>query len=129
MGQPVKIVDLAHQMIRLAGLEPDRDLKIQFTGARPGEKLSEEIHNEGNPLQPAGTESILFCRPAVLGRSELEKATNKIRHSCKVKDVQNAIDVLKDLIPEYRIASVVESRHEEKTTHSESTRRASLAAM
>src|SRR3546814_6818748 len=43
MGDPVKIVDLARQMIRLAGLRPDIDLKIQYTGLRPGEKLFEEL--------------------------------------------------------------------------------------
>jgi FlaA1/EpsC-like NDP-sugar epimerase len=47
MGDPVRIVDLAHNMIRLSGQEPERDIAIEFTGARPGEKLHEELWGEG----------------------------------------------------------------------------------
>jgi FlaA1/EpsC-like NDP-sugar epimerase len=50
MGQPVKIVDLAREMIRLSGLEPDRDITIEFTGIRPGEKLHERLFNDGEEV-------------------------------------------------------------------------------
>ena len=55
MGEPVKIVDLARQMIRLAGLRPDRDIEIEFTGLRPGEKLREELFHRAEPLMPTGS--------------------------------------------------------------------------
>jgi FlaA1/EpsC-like NDP-sugar epimerase len=52
MGEPVRILDLAHNMIRLSGKEPDRDVMIDFVGARPGEKLHEELWNEGETVHP-----------------------------------------------------------------------------
>jgi len=59
MGKPVRIVDLARKMIRLAGLEPDRDIPIEFTGARPGEKLREELFNPDELAQPTASDRIV----------------------------------------------------------------------
>jgi len=50
MGQPVRILDLAEDLIKLSGLEPHKDIAIKFTGIRPGEKLAEELWDEGTPL-------------------------------------------------------------------------------
>ncbi len=50
MGQPVRILDLAEDLIRLSGLEPHRDIEISYTGIRPGEKLTEELWDDGTPL-------------------------------------------------------------------------------
>ena len=57
MGEPVRIVDLAHNMIRLAGYEPDDDIAIEFTGPRPGEKLHEELFGAGEQLAADGGEA------------------------------------------------------------------------
>jgi FlaA1/EpsC-like NDP-sugar epimerase len=59
MGEPVKIVDLAHRMIRLSGKEPDRDIAIQVVGARPGEKLHEELWTEADEVSPSEHPAIL----------------------------------------------------------------------
>ncbi len=61
MGEPVKIVDLARQMIRLAGLKPDRDVEIRFTGLRPGEKLYEELFHGKEPPVPTGFAGLLMA--------------------------------------------------------------------
>jgi FlaA1/EpsC-like NDP-sugar epimerase len=59
MGEPVKIVDLAHNMIRLAGYEPEVDIAVEFVGARPGEKLAEELFNSDERPQPTASGRIL----------------------------------------------------------------------
>ena len=65
MGDPVKIVELAHNMIRLAGLEPDEDIAVEVIGQRPGEKLHEELFNPGERPQPTPAEKIVSAlRPA-----------------------------------------------------------------
>jgi FlaA1/EpsC-like NDP-sugar epimerase len=59
MGKPVRIIDLAEKMIRLSGLEPRRDIEIEITGLRPGEKLSEELLSDGETAVPTEFERIL----------------------------------------------------------------------
>ncbi|HKG37177.1 MAG TPA: nucleoside-diphosphate sugar epimerase/dehydratase [Solirubrobacterales bacterium] len=59
MGEPIRIVDLAHNMIKLAGYEPDSDIAIDFTGPRPGEKLHEELFGAGEKSQPTAAKRIL----------------------------------------------------------------------
>jgi FlaA1/EpsC-like NDP-sugar epimerase len=59
MGDPVKIVDLAETMIRLSGLEPERDIAIQFVGARPGEKIHEDLFNPHERPQPTPAQKIV----------------------------------------------------------------------
>ena len=59
MGEPVKIVDLAHNMIRLAGYEPEVDITIEYVGARPGEKVHEELFNSDERPQPTAADKIL----------------------------------------------------------------------
>ena len=61
MGTPVRILDLAHNMIRLSGKEPDRDIAIEFIGVRPGEKLHEELWADGEDAVPTAHAKILRC--------------------------------------------------------------------
>ncbi len=66
MGEPVRIMDLARRMIRLAGRRVGADVEIRVTGIRPGERLTEELHEPGERLQPTGHPSILMVRPRPL---------------------------------------------------------------
>ena len=66
MGTPIKIVDMAHDLIRLSGLEPDVDIKIEFIGLRPGEKLYEELITEGEGIVATNHENIMVLKGATL---------------------------------------------------------------
>ena len=63
MGEPVRIIDLAETMIRLSGLEPERDIAIEIVGARPGEKFHEELFNPYERPQPTPAQRILRAEP------------------------------------------------------------------
>ncbi len=66
MGEPVRIVDLAQTMIRLSGKEPGREIEIEFVGARPGEKLHEELWSDDESVTPSSHEAILLVtRPPI----------------------------------------------------------------
>lgn len=65
MGEPVRIIDMARQMIRLAGLEPDVDIRIEITGVRPGEKLSEQLFDARDRLTESGHPGLMIAQPAI----------------------------------------------------------------
>ena len=74
MGDQAPIVELAHELIRLSGLEVGRDIDIEFIGARPGEKLSEELFADGEVYQRTQHEKIFVCRN---GKSEIRNPKSK----------------------------------------------------
>ncbi len=84
MGEPVKIVDLARQMIRLAGLEPDRDIQIKFTGLRPGEKLTEILSDENEPLQATELPGILTTSPQIVSRVTIDAFLDRLMETAEV---------------------------------------------
>ena len=101
MGEPVKIVDLARQMIRLAGLRPEEDIQITFTGLRPGEKLFEEIFHGAEPPVPTDRPGILVASPRVAERAELLNAFETLETSCRTGNTKAALATLHALVPEY----------------------------
>jgi FlaA1/EpsC-like NDP-sugar epimerase len=101
MGEPVKIVDLARQMIRLAGKRPDIDVRIEFTGLRPGEKLFEEIFHSAEPPVPTGRTGILAAPTRRLERAQVAAALDTIEERCRALDAAGALAALHDLVPEY----------------------------
>jgi FlaA1/EpsC-like NDP-sugar epimerase len=78
MGEPVSIMDLARQMIRLSGLEPDRDIAIEIVGARPGEKLHEDLFNPYERPQPTPAEKILLAAREALDPAWVERSFDQI---------------------------------------------------
>ena len=102
MGEPVRILDLARQMIRLAGLEPETDVEIRFIGPRPGEKLSEEIFHMGEPLVATGCPGILLAAPRAADRVEMGRAIERLGDACRRCDAGAVMDIIRELVPEFR---------------------------
>jgi FlaA1/EpsC-like NDP-sugar epimerase len=101
MGAPVKIVDLARNLILLSGLRPDEDIKIDFTGARPGEKLYEELNSMDEETIPTRCEKIKIFTGNGVPAAGMEPYLEALRHICKQRDVPDLVLTLKDLIPDY----------------------------
>jgi FlaA1/EpsC-like NDP-sugar epimerase len=102
MGEPVKIVHLARQMIRLAGLRPDHDIQIVFTGLRPGEKLFEEIFHGSEPPLATTQPGILVATPRAVDVEELGLALDDLSQACRAHQQAPALAILKRLVPEYQ---------------------------
>jgi FlaA1/EpsC-like NDP-sugar epimerase len=102
MGEPVKIYDLAAQMIRLHGLEPDRDVKIEITGLRPGEKIYEELLIDCDAALPTGHPKIFCAREAKLPWQELSPQLTTLLDAAADCEVTECVAVLHDLVPEYQ---------------------------
>ena len=101
MGEPVKIVDLARQMIRLAGLKPDEDVEIRFTGLRPGEKLFEELFHGKEPPVPTGYPGLLMAHPRTADPAIVGRAIEEIATACRANQPRLALTLLGRLIPEF----------------------------
>jgi O-antigen biosynthesis protein WbqV len=102
MGEPVKIADLARRMIRLAGLRPNQDVQVVFTGLRPGEKLNEELFHEAEPLQPTSMSGVLLASPRVGDRAFLVKALDELAAAARDGDASATVALLQRLVPEFR---------------------------
>jgi len=101
MGEPVKIVELARQMIRLAGLQPDRDIEIQFTGARPGEKLYEEIFHGAEPLAPTSAPGVLLASPRTHDVDDVRRTLDQLDAAARSEDRAALLSAIAKLVPEY----------------------------
>ncbi len=101
MGKPVKIVDLARQMIRLAGLRPEQDVEIRFTGLRPGEKLYEELFHGKEPPLPTGHEGLLMATPRTADPAIVGRAIEEIAIAGRAGQVRLALATLARMVPEF----------------------------
>jgi FlaA1/EpsC-like NDP-sugar epimerase len=102
MGEPVRILDLARQMIRLAGLRPEQDVRIEFTGLRPGEKLNEELLHAGEALVPTSCPGILLAAPRTADLALLSRAIDEIAETAMAGRDEQLLLLLERLVPEYR---------------------------
>jgi O-antigen biosynthesis protein WbqV len=105
MGQPVKIVDLARQMIRLAGLKPEIDVAIQFTGLRPGEKLFEELFHYGEQFEATAIPRVNVASPRTAGLRELTETLHRLQLVCEAGDAAEAVAIVKAVVPEFKHAT------------------------
>ena len=101
MGEPVKIVDLATQMIRLAGKRPGEDVKIEFVGLRPGEKLYEELFYANETLLPTKVAGIRLAAPRTSDYAMLARALDELAEQAHDASEDRMLAQLKTLVPEY----------------------------
>jgi FlaA1/EpsC-like NDP-sugar epimerase len=102
MGDPVRIIDLARQMIRLAGKRPNIDIEIKIIGMRPGEKLFEEVFHGAEPLLPTSCKGILLAAPRAGDAAVLGAAIDELAAMCARGDELALQGHLRRLVPEYQ---------------------------
>lgn len=105
MGKPVRIDDLARNMIRLSGFEPERDIQIVYTGLRPGEKLYEELLLDEEGIKKTDNALIYIAKPIVFDEEAFAEGMNRLREACNAENAGNAADIrviVKSIVPEYR---------------------------
>jgi FlaA1/EpsC-like NDP-sugar epimerase len=129
MGEPVKIVDLAMNLILLSGLRPDEDVRIEFTGIRPGEKLYEELRTFEESTLPTRHEKVKIFTGPSLAYDEMRVSLETLRKICAMRDVTQLILQLKEIVPEYNPSShVLQHALVEKSARGEKKARALAAA-
>jgi len=101
MGEPVKIDDLARQMILLHGLKPDHDIAVRYTGLRPGEKLFEEIFYEAEQVRPTDADGVLSAFAEAANWAELEPRVTRLLETASRHDDQATLALLGVLAPEF----------------------------
>ena len=101
MGEPVKIADLATNLIRLSGLEPEREIKIIFTGLRPGEKLFEELSLEAEGIKATAHDKIRLLDGGEIGFEQVQTWLDALSTAVEAKNVHQLIQTLLTMVPEY----------------------------
>ncbi len=102
MGEPVKILDMARRMIKLSGFEPEVDIKIIFTGLRPGEKLYEELLTDHAKTLPTPHEKIMISKDTPMEYEEINALVNKLIEALHTEEKFKVVRVLKKIVPEFK---------------------------
>jgi FlaA1/EpsC-like NDP-sugar epimerase len=102
MGQPVKIVDLAHRMIQLSGLEPGRDIEIVFSGIRPGERLNEILFSNDEPTMEIGIDGVVAAKPTPVERARIDSWRMVLERALRDQDRSAIFNVLNEAVPTFR---------------------------
>ena len=109
MGEPVRIQDLARQMIRLADREPDTDIKIVMTGLRAGEKLAEELFHDAERLVPTEQDGILLAAPRLIDFEMLRPQLDRLKVAAAAGHTEDTLRLVSQLVPEFQ-GAVAEQR-------------------
>jgi FlaA1/EpsC-like NDP-sugar epimerase len=107
MGEPIKISYLAEQMIRLAGKEPGKDIVIEYTGLRPGEKLYEELFHESEQLSATEHEKLFQAKFRELDWHDLLQTLRMLDTACLEYKEDELLVLLKSLVPEIRLNCII----------------------
>lgn len=102
MGRPVKIIDLARQMILLSGLQPGKDIEIKVTGLRPGEKLYEELFHDSEPPVPTDTDGVMLAAPRVVDYDLIKQVFDALETSATKRDTHTTLELIGRLVPEFQ---------------------------
>ncbi len=102
MGEPVKIIDLAKKMIRLAGFIPDKDINIKIIGLRPGEKLFEELLNDTSKTLPTHNMKIMIAQDTIDDFEDIKIAIAELIATAQKKSNQDMVTVMKKIVPEFK---------------------------
>ena len=101
MGKPIKIVDLARQMIRLAGLTPDKEIEIVFTGLRPGERRDESLFHPSEPMLVTETPGIFRARSRSADVALMRRRLDQLAGAARDRRTADALALMATLVPEY----------------------------
>ncbi len=101
MGQPVRIADMARNLIRLSGYEPDYDIRIEYTGLRPGEKLYEELLMDEEGLQDTENKLIHIGKPIEMDDEEFKRQLERLEEAYKI-EATNMKDIVAEIVPTYK---------------------------
>ncbi len=101
MGEPVKIAELARQIITLSGLRPDIDVKISFTGLRPGEKLSEMLFDEDEKRLASGVDGIQIAAPHIIDFAVLQRVIDQLDAAARAGQDETVFRLIKTVVPKF----------------------------
>jgi FlaA1/EpsC-like NDP-sugar epimerase len=101
MGTPIKIADMARDLIRLSGFEPDVDIQIEYIGLRAGEKLCEELITEDENTLPTSHEKITVLKGVEPNLDVLDGEINKLARFARKQNAEAISEELLKIIPEY----------------------------
>ena len=101
MGEPVKIVDLAKELITLSGFRPGEDIELEFSGTRPGEKLFEELSIKGEDMLPTRHPKIVIWRNVPMDTARLKMGVDELVKVGLTQDLDAIVEKIKELVPEY----------------------------
>ena len=107
MGEPVRILDLAHQLIRESGFEPERKIPVVMTGLRPGDKMAEEFVSQVESAEALGKARLRLVKTPQPSQEEFDSMMAGLKESVDRRDLAGVLEQICRLVPEYRPSEAV----------------------